>query len=246
MKTKKFGRGGDILTALGAGLAGYGAYKYFTKDKDDDYSRKVRDFNAKNKPAEDSKPEEKSEPVSVYKKEPSVEEKRAMDVSQGRPEMGDVTSEMKSDEGVKRVGVKKRESTAPSTTTTTKSAPPKTEPVYKQGVLGGKKEPKFKGTGKISAPDLSVPKGFNTKSSNKTTYGTDTTSVFQKKAAQERSKAEEKAKKKAENREFIERQLAPLKKGGVVKKYASGGSVSPASKRADGIALRGKTRGKVY
>ena len=38
---------------------------------------------------------------------------------------------------------------------------------------------------------------------------------------------------------------APMKKGGAVKKYASGGSVSSASKRADGIAQRGKTRGKV-
>lgn len=37
-----------------------------------------------------------------------------------------------------------------------------------------------------------------------------------------------------------------IKKGGMVKKYASGGSVSSASRRADGIAQRGKTRGKVY
>lgn len=36
-----------------------------------------------------------------------------------------------------------------------------------------------------------------------------------------------------------------LKKGGAVKKYASGGSVSSASKRADGIAQRGKTKGRV-
>ena len=40
------------------------------------------------------------------------------------------------------------------------------------------------------------------------------------------------------------------KKGGVVKKMAHGGSVkspvSTASKRGDGIALRGKTRGKIY
>lgn len=33
-----------------------------------------------------------------------------------------------------------------------------------------------------------------------------------------------------------------IKKGGMVKKYASGGSVSSASKRADGIAKRGLTR----
>jgi hypothetical protein len=35
------------------------------------------------------------------------------------------------------------------------------------------------------------------------------------------------------------------KKGGKVKKYASGGMVSGASKRADGIASKGKTRCKI-
>jgi hypothetical protein len=35
-----------------------------------------------------------------------------------------------------------------------------------------------------------------------------------------------------------------MKRGGKVKKYSSGGSTSSASKRADGIAQRGKTRGK--
>jgi hypothetical protein len=39
--------------------------------------------------------------------------------------------------------------------------------------------------------------------------------------------------------------IANLKKGGTVKKMASGGSVSSASKRADGIAQRGKTKGKM-
>ena len=41
-----------------------------------------------------------------------------------------------------------------------------------------------------------------------------------------------------------------MKRGGRVKKMASGGSVkssvSSASRRGDGIALRGKTRGKMY
>jgi hypothetical protein len=37
-----------------------------------------------------------------------------------------------------------------------------------------------------------------------------------------------------------------MRKGGAVKGYASGGSVSSASKRADGIATKGKTRGKMY
>lgn len=34
------------------------------------------------------------------------------------------------------------------------------------------------------------------------------------------------------------------RKGGSVKKYAKGGSISPASKRADGIASKGKTKGR--
>lgn len=35
-----------------------------------------------------------------------------------------------------------------------------------------------------------------------------------------------------------------MRKGGGVKKYASGGSVSSASKRADGCAMKGKTKGR--
>lgn len=38
---------------------------------------------------------------------------------------------------------------------------------------------------------------------------------------------------------------AGMKRGGAVKKMAKGGSVSSASKRADGCAQRGKTRGKM-
>ena len=36
-----------------------------------------------------------------------------------------------------------------------------------------------------------------------------------------------------------------MKKGGTVKKMASGGKVSSASKRADGCAIKGKTRGRM-
>ena len=35
------------------------------------------------------------------------------------------------------------------------------------------------------------------------------------------------------------------KKGGMIKKMASGGSVSSASKRADGCATKGKTKGRI-
>lgn len=36
-----------------------------------------------------------------------------------------------------------------------------------------------------------------------------------------------------------------MKKGGCAKKMAKGGSVSSASKRADGCATKGKTKGKM-
>jgi hypothetical protein len=40
-------------------------------------------------------------------------------------------------------------------------------------------------------------------------------------------------------------QPAEMRKGGKVKKMASGGKVSSASKRADGCAVKGKTRGRM-
>lgn len=43
----------------------------------------------------------------------------------------------------------------------------------------------------------------------------------------------------------MKRESRGMKKGGAVKKMASGGSVSSASSRGDGIAQRGKTRGKM-
>jgi hypothetical protein len=39
--------------------------------------------------------------------------------------------------------------------------------------------------------------------------------------------------------------MGNMKKGGKVKKMASGGKVSSASKRADGCATKGKTKGKM-
>ena len=43
----------------------------------------------------------------------------------------------------------------------------------------------------------------------------------------------------------IDKQDEIFKRGGVIKKMASGGMTSSASKRADGIATKGKTRGKM-
>ena len=61
------------------------------------------------------------------------------------------------------------------------------------------------------------------------------------------SRAKSQARKRAE--EMLDEKLAAdmaggFRKGGRIKKYAGGGSVSSASRRADGIARKGKTRGK--
>lgn len=51
-KVKKFGRGGDILTGLGAGLAAYGAYKHFFGDKDKEKSSTTTNDESAPKPAD--------------------------------------------------------------------------------------------------------------------------------------------------------------------------------------------------
>jgi hypothetical protein len=46
-------------------------------------------------------------------------------------------------------------------------------------------------------------------------------------------------------REDLDMSGAGMKKGGAVKKYASGGMVGSASRRADGIAIKGKTKCRI-
>ena len=60
-------------------------------------------------------------------------------------------------------------------------------------------------------------------------------------------KDEEEEKRRMEEQAAAEQAAAKggMRKGGKVKKMAKGGSVGSASKRADGIATRGKTRGRM-
>ena len=270
-KVRKFSSGGDLLTAIGAGLAGYGAYKYFTKDKDKDKDEKepeaVGGAGRRARTIEEQtgrKAEPKAESREEYLEKHGAKPLKETDTRANPYYKEDEPAPKKS---VVTTTPKKAASTASAAKKTTpaasaaKSEAPKSvvfkpaedskkaeSPVSKKAEspvkLGSPGSYKFD-----SKPDLSTPKGFDLKGTNKTVYGTDTTSVFQKKAARERAEAEEKAKKKARDeaqaKEFRDRPLQPMKKGGAVKKYASGGSVSSASKRADGIAIRGKTRGKV-
>jgi hypothetical protein len=59
--------------------------------------------------------------------------------------------------------------------------------------------------------------------------------------------AEQDAKNPDTTQAKVNRMLKPeeKKKGGKISSYKSGGSVSSASKRADGCAVKGKTRGRM-
>ena len=59
------------------------------------------------------------------------------------------------------------------------------------------------------------------------------------------SKAEELTVGMSDTARSREGQFGSMKKGGMVKKMKSGGTVSSASKRADGCAVRGKTKGRM-
>jgi hypothetical protein len=124
-KVKKFGRGGDILTALGAGLAGYGAYKYFTKDKDkdDDYTRRVKEFGRKGDFPEAQKEEKAEAKVADDRDEArDAARERALRQSKGRPEMGG---------GDKSVMESDATATRASTPTDKKPAGPTTRGLYR-------------------------------------------------------------------------------------------------------------------
>lgn len=335
-KVRKFGRGGDILTALGAGLAGYGAYKYLTRDsqgKDTNTGLKAG-IDAGKKANEEKEAEKKAEP----KKTDVVTDKdeaRERALKQSKDPKSNLVPEglSKEDRDVlyesdkalvrtdrKGASVKKkndkssqdrRQSQSGKTSKALQTYNSITAP-NSEDKGGTNKSVVFKpasdaaSTAKdkdkqavIKAADsttsTALPKAIDLKSPNKTVYGTDTTSVFQKRAADQRAEQEAKAKKekeaagkkdsvpkntfltkerseqankamgnawRAQNPNLIKSQdekfkdyndrnakynkmlegFSDKKSGGAVKKMASGGKVKSASARADGCAIRGKTR----
>jgi len=295
-KVKKFGRGGDILTGLGAGLLGFAAYKALNKDKDDDYTRKVKEHGLKGRFPEDQTHEKADAKKDNKKSETPIQDTderivRANKTSKGQPEMGDATNDnikktekydpnygqnrnpvvkkavKKSDKSGKSDKSDKSDKNSAVDKSVNRSFSPfvsgftpkidtsKTESVSKPYPVNSKpNEDRPSKTTPMTVREAAdkpanttVPKSFDLKGTNKTVYGTDTTSVFQKRAAEQRADQEAKAKKaakdKADAEEFRNRPLQPMKKGGAVKKMASGGMArSSASKRADGCAIRGKTR----
>jgi hypothetical protein len=89
--------------------------------------------------------------------------------------------------------------------------------------------------------DKSEPKPY--KESNRQKLGATYATMYSR--LQDKSTPEgpgKEALKKAVAKAKKDYEDAPMKKGGAIKAYAKGGSVKSASARADGIAIRGKTR----
>ena len=296
-KVKKFGRGGDIVTGIGAALIGKALYDKYKEgkgsDKDDDYTRRVKEYGIKGK-----FPEEKSEEKAAQKQSGTEDRKEyvAADdeenkakrtaLAKGMSYKPEVSAAVDTSNNAanaanaaKNKNVNKNVSTdnAPAFTGqgmagSDKGAP--RVPVLKGGeskVVGEgelKPYPEKEAAAKKRQNFLSSKAGLSGKGiptpgdKNKTEATSKVAKAVQgtidnrsksmartpeqkmSEGAREVERRRQVEKKKKENDAYmreLERGKA-MKKGGAVKKYASGGSVSSASKRADGCAIRGKTR----
>lgn len=256
-KPKKFLSGGEVAALAGLGYLGYQAYKDYQagKDKGDYKGLKV---------SEEAK--EKFYP-SKFKEDKAIPERVKEDkeyASQGRfpQEAGEGTSGagLGDKEAVKTVtptvtstfGKSKR-----PRTTTTKAATDTTSKA-KDGT-------RYTGEGMAGSDQKAVERSVMGVNKNITTPGT--AKAGDKRGSTHKGRSEnpiegtfenagrsmartpqqimrERAQEVQRRREEAEK--SRYKKGGTVKKYAAGGSVSSASKRADGIAMRGKTRGRIF
>jgi hypothetical protein len=244
-KVKKFGRGGDVLTALGAGLAGYGAYKYFTRDKDKD---KDDSSGASLKKPTISEEVEKAQ-KGADKPKPSSESSYAPENKFDVAKQTGFTGDGKDDKTKPLPAVikKKKVDPAPVSNSTDRAddvigagirnarigrtAPAaKKAPSAHQNFLSSKAGLSGKG---ITTPGSGDKKGSTAKGrSENPIQGTIDNAG--------KSMARTPQQKMAENARLVEeRRKKKAAEGNGMKK---GGSVSSASKRADGIAIRGKTR----
>ncbi len=248
-KVRKFASGGDILTAAGAVLVGKALYDKYKEgkgkdDEDSDYARKVKEFRESKKEAEAAAVESKAEPKAETK-EPSAGEKRAMAASKGRPELIPEDA----DEAVMR------SDNYPSRKSVVTTTPKKAAPAAKKAEPAAKKAEPASESSNTTPPTYYTPPVKSVTSTTKTEppkpatekkYGIGPYNSFaglhKVLSPKTESQADRVAAAKKKKEELAS---SGMKRGGAVKKYASGGSVSSASKRADGIAQRGKTRGRV-
>jgi hypothetical protein len=233
-KVKKFGAG-DLVTGIGAVLLGKALYdKYKGKDDDEKEPEAVGGASRRPKTIEEQigrKAEPKAESREEYlsKKTTPIKETGTFKGSDtAEPDL-----EYKSKPAAKK------------TTTPAKKAEPAAQPKKVESKRGLMDEPpaklgsqgSFKFDSKAAEDVKSTPKPADDASKKTNKYGIGPYGAFgsiHKAMSEYKTPAEVRSeeRRKRENKE-----LAGMKKGGVVK--------SSASRRADGIAQRGKTKGRI-
>ncbi len=250
-KVRKFASGGDLLTAIGAGLAGYGAYKYFTKDKDKDKDEKepeaVGGAGRRARTIEEQ---------TGRKAEPKAESREEYLEKRGAKPLQETGTRAnpyyKEDEPAPKKSVvtttpKKAASTAPaakkaSAASESSNTTPLTyyTPKPKRAEVS-KPFPQAEATARLKKAEAERRAGQGLTPRAEYT-GPGSRQHIEGLRLERSQRLEEEAKKQFEKNK---RENEGMKRGGAVKKYASGGSVGSASKRADGIAQRGKTKGRI-
>ena len=232
-RTKRFDVGGTV-----GALAGLGTLAYLMSRKKKGEAGKDAPDAAKVLTARSAMGEDMAGDTEA--------KKRAMAASKGRPEMGDVTPEMSSDVGAKRVGTtpaakvttsKARPATSTATNASTKTtapkvAAPKADDVIGAGIRAAKNAPQSKTTPSTTKP-----------SEERESKSFPAAAAAKKKADAERHKGQGMTPYASSGREEIMRKNRfhkeaelgrGIKKGGAVKKYADGGMTSskPEPKKA--------------
>jgi hypothetical protein len=236
-KVKKFGRGGDIITGIGAALLGKALYDKYKGSKDQD-----SDSGIGLKKPKISEEVDKAQESSRKKPETSIQDTderiRANKASKGQPEMGDATNDGIVTKKTKPGGgVNKSRPAAQSTT----SSSPSSQGVIDAGkqqksvVENKPKNPALNRAG-LSGKGITMPGDPNAKGSRQ--KGRSANPIQETIDNAGKSVARTPQQKMSEGAREVQRRREEAEKS----RYKKGGSVSSASKRADGIAIRGKTR----
>ena len=235
-KVRKFASGGDILTALGAGLAGYGAYKYLTKDNQGKDTKTGLEAGIK-------AGEKANEEKEVEKKAPPKREEYKPVGNEGKEDIFKDMPKYKKPEGPAAQDVSGRKPVNKSGTTHAAEI---------NKIFQGVDDPNKGKYRKQRAPSTGVlvnPKNAYRDSSG-TIYNERGEPFANPKTGTRASNPNKKGAGRSRYPASTETPEPP-KKGAGRSRYATttsetgmkkGGAVKSASSRADGIAIRGKTR----
>jgi len=234
-RVRKFADGGDIAALAGLGTLAYLLSRKKGKEKEgglklpSDTTRKVEDATPAILKAGMSDAERRATAASKGQPETPEEQDKSVLFSDRMAKAAPTTSKRVIAASKSKKATPPASATTPSTyyTPSTKSSKPSEE-------LPSKPYPeKGAAAKKAAAAKPSVPKN---------TFLTKERLDKSKEAMKRYREAQEKKQRGVSDIQYDTMGNPIMKKGGSVKKYANGGSVS---QRADGIAQRGKTRGKV-